>query len=408
MSRRLPTALLLALAGALVFSATALSAPTSVPVERAGGAGFNLPTKRLEAAYKVSLQARRFSPDGCYPDPGTLARKISQDTGNKAGTSRGFGGLHRLNQVYVVTGQTNCEKLVMALRAPGGVYVLDSVEGTIRIRGHKGAATPGLAQPLRSTVLISKTFQTTKADTTQRFETLCPGGRYPVGGGMKSSPSLSADGEGPFPHSYERLGAQRGYHISTVNFDPSPGSTTPRQVTLQAVCTRGAIPATPTPHRTVYLRPGDTKTVSTSCPKGQTLLFGGFQRTDWRSDGGDYIAESRAVGTSGWTVTGHAYGAGSGELTAIAYCARSKRPVLTEVSSPSVPIAMGSAASTTTTACPAGTRLTSGGFSENGSTNGFIADGYLNGDGTWTASAYGFFGPVPGFTAYGYCLRARS
>ena len=63
---------------------------------------------------------------------------------------------------------------------------------------------------------------------------------------MSTSPPTSSDGEGIYPHSYERLGAQRGWHISVVFLDPSPGSTTPRNVTVQALCGFGVIPATPT------------------------------------------------------------------------------------------------------------------------------------------------------------------
>ena len=131
------------------------------------------------------------------------------------------------------------------------------------------------------------------------------------------------------------------------------------------------------------------------CPSGQFLVSGGFQRTDFRSDGGDYVTESRAAGTKAWTVSGHAYGTGSGELTAIAYCARMKNPTLTEVASSPLPSRAGQSASTTTPSCPSGRRLVAGGFSMNGSTDAFFADGTLNPNNTWTASAYGFFGAGP-------------
>ena len=42
-------------------------------------AGFNLATKRLEAAYKIALFERRFNPDGCYPAPSKLAKDDPQD-----------------------------------------------------------------------------------------------------------------------------------------------------------------------------------------------------------------------------------------------------------------------------------------------------------------------------------------
>ena len=47
---------------------------------------------------------------------------------------------------------------------------------------------------------------------------VCPGGKTvtPLGGGMSTSPEPGPDGEGVYPHSYERLGAQRGFHVTPV------------------------------------------------------------------------------------------------------------------------------------------------------------------------------------------------
>jgi hypothetical protein len=388
---------------ALLAGLLAVAAPSAFGIK----AGFNIATKRLEASYKIALFERRFSPDGCYPAPAKLAQAIHESTKRKVGVAPNTKHLANTNQVYVLRQGTNCEHLRMALRAVGGIYVLDSKQGTVRLQGHKGAATPGLARTLTNLTLATKTFHVTKPDTAPRLQTICPGGKFPVGGGMSTSPPTEADGAGIYPHSYERLGAQRGWHISVVFLDPSPGSTTARDVTVQALCGFGVIPATPTPHTTVYLRPGETKTVTARCPKGQYLVSGGFQRTDFRSDGGDYITESHASGPKAWVVSGHAYGTGSGELTAIAYCARMKRPTLTEVASSPAPVSAGSSATTTTPTCPAGKKLVTGGFSTGGSTNGLYAEGAFKPDGTFTANAYGFFGSVPQLTAYGYCLPAR-
>ena len=370
-------------------------------------AGFNIATQRLEAGYKIALFERRFSPDGCYPAPPKLAQAIHESTHRKVGVAPNTKHLANVNQVYVLRQGTNCEHLRMALRAVGGIYVLDSKQGTVRLQGHKGAATPGLARTLTNLTLASKTFHVTKPDTAPRLQTICPGGRFPVGGGMSTSPATGSDGEGIYPHSYERLGAQRGWHISVVFLDPSRANTTPRDVTVQALCGFGVIPATPTPHTTVYLRPGETKTVTARCPKGQYLVSGGFQRTDFRSDGGDYVTESHASGPKAWVVSGHAYGTGSGELTAIAYCVRMKRPLLSEVVSSPAPVSAGNSATTTTPTCPAGKKLVTGGFSTGGSTNGLYAEGAFKPDGAFTATAYGFFGAVPQLTAYGYCLPAQ-
>ena len=370
--------------------------------------GFNLPTKRLEGAYKFALQDRRFDPAGCYAPPKELAGILTTATGRTVGTARGTGALRVVNRVYVLKSGTNCNRLRMALRAVGGIYVLDSHLGTVRIQGRKGAATPGLARPLSGFTLSTQTYRLNKPDTAPRLEVMCSGGKSPIGGGMSQSPGVGPDGDGIYPHSYERLGAQLGYHISVVVLDPSPGQTTTREVTVQTVCGKGVIPATPTPHKTVWVRTGQTKTVTARCPKGQFLVSGGFQRTNFRSDGGDYITESRAAGPKAWTVSGSAYGpTGQGELTAIAYCARMKKPMLTEVSSGPVPVGANQVGSTTTSPCPKGKRLVAGGFSSGGSSNAFFADGTMNSNSTFTTRSYGFFGPVSSLTSYGYCWPAK-
>jgi hypothetical protein len=83
-----------------------------------------------------------------------------------------------------------------------------------------------------------------------------------------------------------------------------------------------------------------------------------------------------------------------------------KRPMLQEVTSSPAAIGSGSSAETTTTACPGGTRLITGGFSSGGETNALFSEGTINGDNTFTARSYGFFGAVSGLTAYGYCWPA--
>ena len=213
---------------ALTISLIAVAAGLLVSAPSAFGikAGFNLATKRLEAAYKVALFERRFNPDGCYPAPKKLAKAIHGSSQRKVGVASNTKHLANENQVYVVEQGTTCEHLRMALRAVGGIYVLDSKLGTVRLQGHKGIATPGLARTITNLTLATKSFQVTKPDTAPRLQTICPGGRFPIGGGMTSSPQTGSDGEGIYPHSYERLGAQRGWHISVVFLDPSRANTT--------------------------------------------------------------------------------------------------------------------------------------------------------------------------------------
>jgi hypothetical protein len=404
MSRLLTPILLLA--AVLALATGALASPSEAP-------GHNPATRALEAAFKVAQYERAGSADGCYLSPEALAPKITAKTGQRVLIARGPKQVRKRNVVNILRSGTNCNRLRMALRAKAGLYMLDSKTGLLDIVGGRRDREPvGGAGPLRAIALKSKVFTISSPEVPERFSVICPARSYPLGGGMSATPPSAADGEGAYPHSYERLGAQRGWHVNPVLIDPSPstsfpvpsGGTTPRTVTLQVVCAKGLVPDS-SPHKTVFLKSGQTKTATATCPKGQVLMSGGFQRTNFVRFGGDYITESRAVGSRSWRVSGTAFGSFGGELSAIAYCAISKKPLLTTVSSASVPVGDKQLARTTTPACTGGQKLTSGGFSLNGSSSALFADGTMTKGGTWSASAFGYFGAAPGLTAYGYCMR---
>jgi hypothetical protein len=265
----------------------------------------------------------------------------------------------------------------------------------VQLIGAKSAAA-------KSVTYAHKSFKMEGANAKRRLTVRCPGRLVPLGGGMMASPLPDADSEGVYPHSYERLGVQHGYHSTVVLFDPSPGSTTERQVTLQVACARKQKHVTP-PHTTVYVNPGQTKTAVATCPGKRHLFGGGFQRTDFTARGGDYVTESRAISDKSWSVTGSAFGGFGGELTAIAYCWHSKKPLLTEVSG-SATVGTGQFGTATTPSCPAG-HIVFGGFSSSPAGSVFLTNGFFTGSGGWTASAKSHFGPAATITAYGYCLK---
>jgi hypothetical protein len=260
------------------------------------------------------------------------------------------------------------------------------------------------AQPAaaKSVTYRQKTFALNGANQKRRLTVSCPGRLVPLGGGMAGSPAPDRDGEGIYPHSYERLGVQHGYHSTVVLFDPSPSSTTSRTVTLQVACARKQKHVTP-PHKTVYVNPGETRTAIATCPGNRRLFGGGFQRTDFTARGGDYITESRAISDKSWSVTGRAFGAFGGELTAIAYCWHSHKPLLTEVSA-SASSENGQLASATTPSCPRG-HVVFGGFSTSPTGSALFTDGSFTSANGWSASAMPHFGSTATITAYGYCLK---
>lgn len=398
--RTLP--LIVLLAGSLACSASAFAVI----------AGHNGPTRTLEGAFKIAQRERAGSVDGCYPAPPTLAATLRLGGKFKTAVAAGLKAVTRPGVVYVIKKGARCDRLVMALRAKGQLWILNSAEGTVHVAGRSNERADyarGSSGPLRSITLVTKVLQLTRADETQRGEVLCPAGSYPLGGGMTGAPAPDSTGEGVYPHSFERLGVQRGWHVNPVLIDPTvltnpaPTDTVPRRATLQVVCGKGLVPAS-APHKTVFMRSGETKTAIARCPKGQVLISGGFQRTNFKTPGGNFVTESRAIGPNAWRVSGRAFGAYGGELSSIAYCDRSKRPLLTTVTA-SVPLPAGQLATATTPACPKGQRLTSGGFTANGSQDTFFASGAINANNSWTASSFGYFGPAPSLTAFGYCLR---
>lgn len=398
------------LAGPAFAAMLAIGALAGAPeAPAAGGAGFDGPSRALEAAFKVALLERRETPDGCYPAPNALANALTEGTDLRVAVIANQRSIKKRGIAYVVSGPTACNRAYLAMLGKRGLYVLDSDEGPIYIVGPDGRrlrgkdAIIGGAGPLRSLRLVSKTATLTLGDEVQRLTVACPGGTFPMGGGMLGTPSPDPlTREGVYPHSYERLGVQRGWHINPVLIDPDRSSVTPRRVTIQALCGRGLAP-TASPHKTVFVKPGQTKVALARCPKGTKLYSGGFQRADFRTPSGSYPIESRAVGKT-WRVTGQAFGAFGGEITSIAYCSPDKEAKVKTVSA-SVPVALSQFAEATTPACPKGTKLVAGGFSSNGATGVFSDGGHFNANGTWTAGAFGYFGPAASYTAYGYCAK---
>jgi hypothetical protein len=283
--------------------------------------------------------------------------------------------------------------------AAGSLLLVAGVFLAQQLLGGRASAATAHAS---AAAVTTQTFGLSKQDEAPRLVTRCPGSSVAYGGGMINNQPFGLDGEGIYPRSYERLGVQRGWHITVNYVDPSPASTAPRSVTVQAMCGPKLGHVTP-PHKIVTLKPGQTKVAIAKCPGRRTLLGGGYQRTNFTTFGGVFAMESRAISTKAWRVIAHNMGGYTGQAVAIAYCNRTKR-VLTQVEA-SVPVPTGRLVTATTpqNACPFGTQLINGGFSLNGSITTLFTDGEFNLDGTWSASAYDR-GPPTTLTAYGYCL----
>jgi hypothetical protein len=253
----------------------------------------------------------------------------------------------------------------------------------------------GTAQALS---MQSQTYAMSGTDAKQRLTVRCPGKKQlPYSGGMATDP-LGPGGEGVYPHSYERLGVQRGWHVTPVLY----GGSASRSVTLQVVCGPRLGPVS-SPHSTVFVGPGETRTATATCPRGNRLLAGGFQRTNFVTRGGNYVTESRAASDRSWQVSGSAFGNFGGELTAIAYCLRSRTQLVSEVASQS-DLPHEESATATTPVCPPGSVMVAGGFSTSPTGPALVSSAYFNGDGSWSATAFNEFGPDAALSAHGYCM----
>jgi hypothetical protein len=256
-----------------------------------------------------------------------------------------------------------------------------------------------------ATRIVGRTFTLKAANETPRLTVICPKSkrfRFPYGGGMFSS-GYDADGEGVYPHSYERLGVQHGYHVTPVLYDPSPGSTQAHRVTLQVICGPEPGKLNP-PHETAYVNPGESKTHNVRCTGKRKLIGGGFQRTDFTSRGGDFATESRAVARNVWRVSGTAFGGFGGELTGIAYCR--KKGGLSTVSA-STTLQPGQFGSARTPPCPGKKSITWTGFTTNPLGSIFYAGGRYKGDRV-TGSGYNRSAAPANLTVFGYCNRVRA
>ncbi len=240
-------------------------------------------------------------------------------------------------------------------------------------------------------------------DDRQRMTVSCPGSKEPYGGGFLTDPPPGQDGQGVYPNSYERLGAQSGYHITAALINPTKAGVVPRNLTLQVVCGKKIGPISD-PHTVGSLDAGSgPKTLVAKCPKKQSLIGGGYQRSNGVTDAGVMTTESHRTSARTWQVVANDPGGFPGEAVAIGYCVRSKKPVVTEVAG-SVTIPSRESATARTAPCPAGRQLVFSGFSAPPSGEiRFLGEGF-NPDGSTSATGYNSGAPAT-LTAYSYCLR---
>jgi hypothetical protein len=226
---------------------------------------------------------------------------------------------------------------------------------------------------------------------------------FPYGTFMSASPGIFAGGEGVYPHSFERLGAQHGYHITPVLFDPMAPST-PRSVTLGVVCgpdpgKAGAV------HTFMDVPPGSMTTAVARCPGKRKLFAGGFNLFNFTGTGGTYPTQAEAIDAKTWTVSAASFGTKGGQIAAIAYCR--KGPGSFSFTEAATTIAPGTAGTVTTPACPKKRPLVAGGFETTPHGALMFGSSAINPNRTYGAEGYNRSGAPATFEAYGYCLNIK-
>jgi hypothetical protein len=307
--------------------------------------------------------------------------------------------------------------LLLALAA---VVVAQQLAG-----GASASGAPVATKAAKLKLISDSSLTMSNANESPRAVVLCPGKLEPYGGGQSATPGpLVGEGEGVYPHSYERLGAQSGFHTTPVLYDPfpagtrdqtgRPGSTRSYRVTLQVLCAK-KFGKVADPHDIALNVPsGTTVTLNAFCPKKAVLIGGGFQRMAFESAGGVYPQESRMVSKKEWQATGTAFGTIKNDAVSIGYCMASpKRKALLKEVSAAVAIAPGQVGVTTTPPCPGKRKLISNGFDLNPKAGGpaqtamLFSDGLINADDSFTASAYNGTQVAGTLTAYAYCIKNK-
>jgi hypothetical protein len=252
--------------------------------------------------------------------------------------------------------------------------------------------------------IATQTYKLDDVDNAQRLTVGCPGHLKPYGGGMLTSPPPGEDGQGVYPNSYERLGVQRGYHITATLINPSGGPVASRNATLQVICGKKIGKITP-PHTIADLGPGDgPRTLLATCPGNRTLIGGGYQRTDGTTNGGVVATESRRISDKTWQVVAHNIGVFGGQAVSIGYCVQSAKSLITEVSN-SATLDPRQAGTAVAPPCPPDRQLDFGGFSSPPTGEIRFMGAGITDAGTWSATGYNSGSTPATITAYGYCLK---
>jgi hypothetical protein len=296
----------------------------------------------------------------------------------------------------------------MSLPRPTGTHAV-RIAGLLIAALLLASAGTAIAKPNRvqfTATIAGATFPIGGANTIERDagKVFCPNGLNPYGGAMSATPVPNSMGVGVYPQTFERLGSTFGFHTTVVTYTPHgvTAPVAPWNVQIQVVCgpkIKGMVPI----QQNIFLNPGETKSVTATCPTGKFLIGGSFQRTDFTGDGGDFVTASWGVGVGAWMAQATDFGAFGGELNSTAFC--SPGPPNYEAESGAVTIPAHSTATATSPACPGNKQLLFGGFGTQPAGWVLFANSMFNSDKTYSVLGYNMGSAPATITAEGYCTQ---
>lgn len=155
------------------------------------------------------------------------------------------------------------------------------------------------------------------------------------------------------------------------------------------------------------------KTHALVCPGRRQLIGGGLQRTTFvgpirgAPPSGVFPTESQATNPKTWQVSGKAFGKFGGELTGIAYCRRSGKPIIKGMAATTTILA-GQWGSVSSPTCPGKRRLVFSGFTTLPLGSIFYAGGPINQNQSVVAAGYNRSLAPAILTSEAYCMKVKA
>jgi hypothetical protein len=236
----------------------------------------------------------------------------------------------------------------------------------------------------------------------------CTKGTKAVSGGFESEFDSESTITSPFLEVNEsRRDGRRRWETSAFNGGASAGDLTSFAYCRDQKLTRAT--------DTVVAPVGDFVTATAKCPGGTKVISGGFEGSPIDTVGTTpvlYISESRRASKRTWEVSAHSNGNEDGDLTAMAYCGKGKKPKAKSASQRISSDPPDPQTAELLVRCKRNQRVVSGGFGspdDSGESTPRVMTSMRVGQRGWAVTAFlGSNGLPTEVTAYAYCEKKKA